>query len=398
MKQIIFGALALSVYIHSAAPVCAQSINHPPPSNADSGDAELSKMKQEIALREADLNKKKQQYAALMKRKEIAAAPSPSSITRQTWKGAFETYQKRWIAELGLKYDQEETQPLNTPQVDPCHPQQLFIRADSLDNYLYGITPANKAVGASVSYLNDQVGHTQTVGINGMVSYVAWRDLCPVTPEGNAPFISGYAIAPYVSGHGSLTIPRSKKEESTAKMGVEAAVEISRGWPLRQVFTFAPYYLTDYRGEARAQGFNAYWDSYDSRIHLGGYIDTDPYLGWFIQIRGETDVRNVDAVGVTGLDKGRYAWIGGTARASFFLFPNTTDVAPAFRNRISFIAEYNWYEDLQSRNTITKYKAIAKYNVSEAGNSSVQVEYTRGTDKDSLIYLNQVLLKLAYAF
>jgi hypothetical protein len=164
------------------------------------------------------------------------------------------------------------------------------------------------------------------------------------------------------------------------------------------VFTFAPYYLTDYRGEARAQGFNGYWDLYDANLHLGGYISGNPTLDWFIQLRGEADVRDVDRVGVTDLEKKRYAWVGGTARASFFLFPSDMNVDPALRNRISFIGEASWFNDLRSGAQIHKYVATAKYNISEQGNSSVQLQYTRGTDKETLVYMNQILVKLSYAY
>jgi hypothetical protein len=358
----------------------------------------LSELKADIDAQSVELARKKQQYEALLKRtrqpsQESAPAAKPQV---ESWQGLFEKYQKQYVREGG--YDWETETKIKPAKIDPCHPQNLYIRADSLDNYLYGITPASKALGASISYLNDQVAHSQSVGINGMVSYVVARDLCPDTPVGDQPFISGYAIAPYVQGAGNLTIPQSKKEQSFAKIGVEAELEVARGFPLRQVFTFAPYYLTDYRGQAQAEGANFYWDAYDADLHLGGYINTNPYLGWFVQVRGEADVRNVDAVGVTGLDKVSYAWLGGTIRASFFLFPTAMDVDPVWRNRLSFIGEVSWFEDARSGQEVHKYVATAKYNISESGNSSIQLQYTRGTDKETLVFLNQVLVKLSYAY
>ena len=360
--------------------------------------ATLDSLKKDIDLRAAELAQKKSQYEALLK--QTKAPPSKTKATNvsnaEPWKGMFETYQKQYVREG--HYDWETIEKVKPNKADPCNPQRLFVRADSLDNYLYGITPTSKAKGASVSYLNDQVAGTQNIGIDGMVSYVVARSLCPETPLGDAPFVSGYSIAPYVQGQGSITIPQSKKEQSTAKVGVEAEVEVSRGFPLRQVFTIAPYYLSDYRGVARVHGVNAYWDAYDSDLHLGGYINTNPYLGWFVQVRGEADVRDVQAVGFTNLDKSRYAWLGGTIRASFFLFPSAMNVDPAFRNRISFIGEADWFDDARSGRQIHKYVATAKYNISDSGNSSIQLEYTRGTDKETLVYLNQVLVKLSYAY
>ena len=137
-------------------------------------------------------------------------------------------------------------------------------------------------MGASVGYTDDRVAGVQTVGINGMISYVALRDLCPETPAGDAPFVSGYAVAPFVQGQGSLTIPQSRKEQSTAKIGLEAQLEVARGFPLRQVFTVAPYYLTDYRGQARAEGTNLYWDAMTLDLHLGG-IPQYRSLPWLVR-------------------------------------------------------------------------------------------------------------------
>jgi hypothetical protein len=359
----------------------------------------LASLKKDIDARAAELAAKKSQYEALLKRTKAPVqngTKSPSAPVNEPWKGMFEKYQKQYVREG--HYQWETVEKIAPKQTDPCDPQRLYVRADSLDNYLYGVTPASKAMGASLSYLNDRVAGAQTIGINGMVSYVALRDLCPETPLGDAPFISGYAIAPYVQGQGSLTIPQSKKEQSTAKVGVEAEVEVARGFPLRQVFTFAPYYLTDYRGEARAEGSNFYWDAYDSDLHLGGYLNTNPYLGWFVQVRGEADMREVDAIGVTNLTKANYAWLGGTIRANFFLFPSTLEVPSALRNRVSFIGEADWFNDARSGSKIYKYVATAKYNISDSGNSSVQLQYTYGTDKDTLVFMNQVLVKLAYAY
>jgi len=226
--------------------------------------------------------------------------------------GAFE----RGAAKLFLN-------PPDKPAAEPektsfCNQdQRLFIRADSLDNFLYTAPSVENATGASVTYTNDRVAKTGTLAVDGQISYVLFRNLCPETPKQYIPFISGWAVAPFVSASGKFTSPRAKSEESSTKVGVDNQFELARSFgifgdfPLRQVFTFSPYYQTDFRGEARAYGFNGYWDAYDLRYHLGGYLKTDPYLGWFVQLRGETDIRQVDIPGVTGLTKSNYEWAGG---------------------------------------------------------------------------------------
>jgi hypothetical protein len=310
--------------------------------------------------------------------------------------GISERFQKRYLRELG--YPQEQAAKPMPAEADPCDPQRLFIRADPLDNYLYGITPASKAKGASVTYTDDRLTKQKTATINGMLSYVLLRDLCPTTPGNDIPFVSGYAVAPWVLANGNLTEPQSKKEKSSLQFGVEAQIEVSQLiWP-RQVFTASPYIQTDFRGEARATGIKGYWDVYDAGAHIGGYIDNDPYLGWFIQLRGETDFRNVSNPGLTGLTKTDYAWIGGTARLSLFFLPSALDVPEAIRNRFSFIASVDYFHDMHTGADIRKYVATLKYNLNVEGTSSLALEYTKGTNKDTMERLNQYVAKLVFAY
>jgi hypothetical protein len=98
------------------------------------------------------------------------------------------------------------------------------------------------------------------------------------------------------------------------------------------------------------------------------------------------------------LTRRNYAWLGGTARANFFLFPSAMNVPPELRNRLSFVGEVDWFDDARSNNKIWKYVATAKYNITDAGNSSIQLQYTHGTDKDTMVFLNQLVLKLSYAY
>jgi hypothetical protein len=278
--------------------------------------------------------------------------------------------------------------------------QRLFVRADSLDNFLYTAPTAADAQGASVSYTDDRVAKTRTLSVQGQVSYVLFRDLCPSTPIQYVPFISGWAVVPFLAANGNFTSPRSKNEQSSTKFGVETQFELSRGlslfgdFPLRQVFTFAPYYQTDFRGEARAYGFNGYWDAYDLRYHLGGYLDTNPYLGWFVQVRGEADIRQVDIPGVTGLSKSNYEWAGATARLTLNLLPSA-DVPDWLLNRFSFIATAKYFHDFNSGMDVSFYQATLKYRLNPY--SSIGFEYTNGTSKESLVYTQKYLIKLLYA-
>jgi hypothetical protein len=307
-------------------------------------------------------------------------------------------FQKIWLREYGYPNEVAATPPAKPAPTDPCDPQRLFIRANSLDNYLYGITPASKAKGLTVSYTDDRLAGTQKATINGMISYVALRDLCPVTPPGDGPFFSGYVVAPFVLGQGDYNQPRIKTENSSLKFGVENQLEVSRGLFPRQVFTLAPYVQTDYRGLARAGGASFYLDSYDPNLHLGGYIDTNPYLGWFLQLRGEADAVDVSAVGVTNLKKTDYEWFGGTARLNMYFLPADLSVPDWIRNRFALYASASYFADARSGMNVHMYTANLSYKISSDGASSISFEYDQGTDKDTLVAAKKYLVSLGYAY
>jgi hypothetical protein len=116
-----------------------------------------------------------------------------------------------------------------------------------------------------------------------------------------------------------------------------------------------------------------------------------------LQIRGELDVRKVSTPGLTNLAKSDYEWAGGTARLNLFFFPYSTTVPEFLRNRFSFFATVSAFHDVNSGQNILEYTAALAYKITTDGSSSISLEYDRGTDKDTLNFLNQYLLKLTYA-
>jgi hypothetical protein len=349
------------------------------PSNA--GSAEIEDLKR----RDAALDKEK---AAIKKRL--------NALTHKQG-GAFE----RGAEKL---YPPPPDKPVEDPKkVSFCdQDQRLFVRADSLDNFLYAAPTAANAQGASVTYTDDTVAKSRTLAISGQVSYVLFHDLCPETPKQYIPFISAWAVVPFVAADGNLISPRAKSEHSSTKVGVETQFELSRSFglfgdfPLRQVFTLSPYYQTDFRGDARAYGFNGYWDAFDLRYNLGGYLKTNPYLGWFVQLRGEADIRQVDIPGVTGLSKASYDWAGGTARLTMVFLP-FADVPDWLQNRFSFIATAKYFHDFRSGMDVSLYQGTLKYKLNPEGYSSIGFEYTNGTSKETLVYAQKYMIKFLYA-
>lgn len=307
------------------------------------------------------------------------------------------------------KLNRQSGKPLkpapDAPDPDNCNPQRLYIRADRLDNFLYPqtIDSAADAVGAAITYTDDRVSGQRSLSVNGQVSYVLFRNLCPDMATPLVSFLSGWVIAPWISGNGNYTSPRSTKEESSAKVGVDLQAEVSFGipflnyFPLRQVFAASPYYQTDFRGEANISGLTLSWTPYDARYHIGGYLRDNPYLGWFLQLSAEADIRNVQNPGVTGIGETSYSWVGGVARLSLFFLP-FADVSPVIRNRLSFVTTGWFYHDLRTGIDAHKYSALLKYKIVPEGYSSIAFEYSRGTDKDTLVFADKYLAKLLVTY
>lgn len=279
------------------AGLAAAASPSPPPSDSESIRALIAQKEKEI----------------IALRKVLVEKTDPASRAR-----------KRALNQLGMPTNPPPASP-SPEKANPCEPQRFFIRANSLDNYLYKSGTADKAKGASISYNNNYINNSEILSVDGMVSYVVFANLCPSSPSNNSIFWSGYVIAPFVQGNGSLTRPKVKNENSTLKIGITNQFELTNRasfFAPRQVFTIAPYAMTDYRGEAQAAGMNAYWDLYDPYFHLGGYVkgESTRNLGWFLQLRGEADIYNVNNIGLTQLSKTSYSWIGGTARLNMLFF------------------------------------------------------------------------------
>ena len=122
-----------------------------------------------------------------------AANPPPDDIHRG---------QQDWRRSQGLP-PIVKTMPAKKAD-DFCDPStNIYVRADRLDTYLYGVQSLDAAKGASVSFTDDQLTKHQTTNISGFASYVMYRDVCIDPPKNQAGggYLSGAAFAPWVYGN-----------------------------------------------------------------------------------------------------------------------------------------------------------------------------------------------------
>jgi hypothetical protein len=262
--------------------------------------------------------------------------------------------------------------------------QRFFVRQNALDSfyYLYPSVPsstdassASKALGASVSLTGDDIAKTKVLAVQAYSAYVIARQLDIRVPENfTGPYVSKWAIAPFLSANGNYNEPQTPKEKSALQVGVDGQFEVSRlgVFPI-QDFRIAPYYQTDFRGLGNIVGVDALWEPYNIAAFLGGsdHAILNDLMFFYWRLIGEADVRHVAAAGLTNLVSNRnYEWLGGTVQAKISLFPNSPDENLA--NRIYLSESFQYFADAGSSQTIQQFISEIGYNLNKDGTSSRQ--------------------------
>ncbi|SHN73477.1 hypothetical protein [Bradyrhizobium erythrophlei] len=315
------------------------------------------------------------------------------------------------------------TNPLTQPG---CwdYSKRIFVRADPLDNFYYDLDPqasssSTDAKGATASYTNDQLAKTQNATVNGRVSYLAFGAHCQDNPR--EPFVLGYAVAPFVSANGSWADPAKKGTNSALRAGTDIGIAVSTTeWFIKDHFWYlSPFYQTDFSGFARVQGATLAYEPVAPLLALGATGAGSPYYSFFWQFRAETDWLNVNEVGLTNLTKGDTAHYGAIVRTHLGLFPirDENHLWPDWLvGRFSIIGTAQYFRDSRTNADLPYYSIALQYKLGSCkstdssapktgdvaqcvipGTSSVSLEYDNGTDKDTLVKVNQVLLKFGFA-
>jgi hypothetical protein len=271
--------------------------------------------------------------------------------------------------------------------------QGLYLRRDKLDVSIYNQSiDESAAEGATISYTNNSEDDTDTAEIQALAAWVFARNPCVQRPVGlgvTRPFVSAYAFALSVLADGNLTNDR-KTEKSALKPGLDAQIEIASGPLDLQALTVSPYYQTDFRGEAQAYGVEASWEPYKLDWRLGGsYRQFSPLFDFFYQLKAEMVGLRVNDAGLTDLKPDTdYWWWGGTAALRAFLLPDMLN------DRLTWITTYKYYFDDRSDKDIDLFTTALAYNLTESGNTSVSVEYEKGTVRDTLEKVDQYMVTL----
>jgi hypothetical protein len=301
--------------------------------------------------------------------------------------------------------------------------KRVFIRSDPIDNFWYSVAPPGDiagAKGASVSYTNDHIAQTQTATVNGELSYLL------IPPRASDLDTWGdFALATWVAGDGTWHEPLKKPENTALKAGFDGQLRLREHDPLSSspnrywdnYFSVSPYLQTDFRQKERAGGVNVAWEPVIPEFNLGAAKANPYYLAFWI-FRPEADFRQVTDPGFTNQVKGSYAWLGYTARGNFQLLPLPTGnrwMDQWLVNRFALIGTAQYFWDAHSSTAVRYYTAQLQYNFGLcafptdpepgvnsdckiAGGSSIVFEYDWGIDKDTLVNINQYLVKFAIKY
>ncbi|TPI54205.1 hypothetical protein FJ420_30625 [Mesorhizobium sp. B3-1-3] len=321
------------------------------------------------------------------------------------------------------------------PEINPAElakkpRQQVYVRKDKL-NALYYLYPQASvdAKGASVTWSNDYLKDTQSLAIQGFVSYVpsapysfhAEVNSDPSLSQVDVPLqLSRYAAGPYVYGSGTIGSPRKAGEKSALQVGLDNQFEIEGGGVFKlQTLGISPYYQTDFRGEAQIYGVTALWEPYRPGWSLGGTRNNGQSLvSMYWRAIAEADVFRVAKAGETSYkDDTNTALLGGTISLNGVLFQNMPEVGAALCGRIGFNAQYQYFWDAVSGNDLHNLHGEVDYNISgkknyatrlcpdspasasgAVGTTAVALTYDDGTDKDTREKRKKLQLQLTYQY
>jgi hypothetical protein len=201
----------------------------------------------------------------------------------------------------------------------------------------------------------------------------------PNHPFGNhdAPYLAGFAVAPFFSSNGTWNEPLpTKLSNSNIKVGSDFMVQSRLENPFISTYLYvSPYYQTDYQNRARIEGSVFALEPVIPALMLDSSRPT-PYYSFFWQWRGEIDTVHVTVPGLTKLSIGDHLWIGETAVANFALFPagqplvTNKFVEEYIVGRFSVIGTAKTFYDTRTGINADYYSAMLQYKLGECKTAS----------------------------
>jgi hypothetical protein len=266
----------------------------------------------------------------------------------------------------------------------------VLLRKDNLeasDILFPGTLPrTTDAKGANFNWTNNYIQKTNNITTQ---TYLSWipplflHDSSPNYYNPNVPTVLNSIIAPFTYLNGSLTNPyNSKTEKSAAQFGLNGELALLIPPPITEtVFSFLPYYQTDFRGYASIAGFEAQLEPYDHDLHLGSAVTTESpqVFDWYWRVIGVANPIWVDNAGLTSFESHTtYGLVGAIGQLRGTLFANTPSVGTALCGRISVLGSFQPMWDATDYKTDTLIHGHNYVNVVHGGyvnNVHAEVDY-----------------------
>jgi hypothetical protein len=300
-------------------------------------------------------------------------------------------------AEIRLRVEQNapiplEAGPASIEAVISENVSRAYLREKRIEIGIDTEEPGDAiASGAAITMTNDIEGHENIASITAAAGYLFRRNLSyPEGYIGGDLALTAISFGPYVEADGDVN-----SDESRVSIGAVAQAEVLGG-PVfdLQRYSIAPYYQTDFKGESSVFGAALSWQPYILDLGLGSVrriADGNLDFSWGLTL--QADYRRVGDAGATGLSPDDdYAWLGGTASARFWPFPDF------FESRVFADAQYSYFYDVVGGQSASLFSGGIGLAIDEAGNATLNVEYVKGRDYQTETDKNQVKTALKVKF
>lgn len=292
--------------------------------------------------------------------------------------------------ETGIPFERFASKPAS--KEDEKRKQRFFLRRDRIDIGLASSIPSFSGVsGASISTTRDYTKSETVWNVQGVASYLLWKNTAAGAGEHAAgePYISGYALAPFVEFSGRTSSLQSKPVEDRLLFGGLGQFEIFSG-PLfdKQLITLSGYHQTDFLGQADINGGKITWEPAALGWGLGSIKPFMRIIDYTWRFAASGDFRAVGNPGRTNLQaNSEYIWLGAQPMLKIWPFPKRiwqlpdlfhsayVKLSPSyFHNAANVSGKASPEKDAWS------FSGTLGFNIDPKGHASIEVEYKTGMD------------------
>ena len=214
--------------------------------------------------------------------------------------------------------------------------------------------------------------------------------LAGATEEPTGAALSAFALAPYISFNG--TGDSTATGTSDLSFGVLGQFQVFGGAFDLQEFSIAPYFRTDFQGDAEVYGLTASWKPYHFESRLNGLQGDFGKRSFDWSFGAQVNYLTVQKGGNSGLVSGtEHAWAGFDLGAGY-TFSSVGD------HGLRLSAGVSAYHDVSNSVTAVKYDAAARLGLSKDNRTSLELLYEKGKDRLTMQDVDGVTLNLRLSF